>query len=512
MARRHGHSKALSRQPSVRSLCPNHCAASVPNVLCHDHCYGTGDTTCHDHCYGAQDVGCHDHCYGANDIHCHDHCYGAGDSACQDDCFGSGGPKPPTPPGQCESHCTPSVNNSQCDNHCTGAGDVNCHNWCFGANDLTCHDHCYGANDTQCHDHCYGSGAVNCHDSCAPKPQPHIPQPLPSPGGGPSAGGHVTTGRPTIVRGTIPSDSITGAIAQPPGVIPGPGGGTSVGIPGQGSGARTSTGSGAAARNRLGTPLAPGTAAATGAGGQNAATARSGRTTARTGARPIRHPGTPSLIPVGVPAFTPAIEHIIGVIPWWVWLAIGMALSFATAAGVAAWRSSRRARARAGEVAIVKADAMTDPLTGILNRRGFTTVAQRELERAQRYGHPLALAFVDVRGLKSVNDTRGHQAGDELLKQVAALLTASSRSHDVVGRLGGDELAVMLTEQGADGMAAVMRRVRAQLPAARAELGFDHDWDLTIGIAVYPRDGHSVEALLAAADRRLYMQRGIELR
>jgi diguanylate cyclase (GGDEF)-like protein len=184
----------------------------------------------------------------------------------------------------------------------------------------------------------------------------------------------------------------------------------------------------------------------------------------------------------------------------------------ATAAGAAAWRSSRHARARAGEVALVKVDAMTDPLTGILNRRGFTTVAQRELERAQRYGHPLALAFVDVRGLKSVNDSRGHQAGDELLKQVAALLTESSRSHDVVGRLGGDELAVMLTEQGADGMTAVMRRVRAQLPVARAALGFEHDWDLTIGIAVYPRDGHSVEALLAAADRRLYMQRGIELR
>jgi diguanylate cyclase (GGDEF)-like protein len=161
---------------------------------------------------------------------------------------------------------------------------------------------------------------------------------------------------------------------------------------------------------------------------------------------------------------------------------------------------------------MVTADAITDPLTGILNRRGFTNVAQRELERAQRYGHPLALAFVDVRGLKGVNDSRGHQAGDELLRQVAALLKDSSRSHDVVGRIGGDELAVMLTHQGADGMAAVMRRVRSQLPATREALGFDHDWDLTIGMSVFPRDGHSLEDLLAAADRRLYMQRGIELR
>jgi diguanylate cyclase (GGDEF)-like protein len=111
-----------------------------------------------------------------------------------------------------------------------------------------------------------------------------------------------------------------------------------------------------------------------------------------------------------------------------------------------------------------------------------------------------------------VNDTRGHQAGDLLLKHVAALLRESSRSHDVVGRIGGDELAVLLAEQGAAGMAAVVRRVRAQLPATREALGFDHIWDLTIGMAVFPKDGESLEALLDAADRRLYLQRGIKLR
>jgi diguanylate cyclase (GGDEF)-like protein len=206
------------------------------------------------------------------------------------------------------------------------------------------------------------------------------------------------------------------------------------------------------------------------------------------------------------------VEHFIQVIPWWMWLAFGLALAAASLAGAAAVRSGRRARTQAGEVAAVTAAAMTDPLTGVLNRRGFTDVAQRELERAQRYGRPLALAFVDVRGLKSVNDTRGHRAGDQLLKHVAMLLTESSRSHDIVGRIGGDELAVILTEQDVEGMAAVMGRVRAQIPATRAALGFDHDWDLTIGMAVFPRDGNSLEALLAAADRRLYLQRGIELR
>jgi diguanylate cyclase (GGDEF)-like protein len=265
-----------------------------------------------------------------------------------------------------------------------------------------------------------------------------------------------------------------------------------------------STQPGSSVGARVTQPLAAGTSSVGGHAGTGARTQGGSVTRGRVGSHGLQ----------SLPAFTPAalIDHFINVIPWWIWLAFGVAMAVAAAAGVAAVRSGRRARARAGEVAMVTADAMTDPLTGILNRRGFTTVAQRELERAQRYGHPLALAFVDVRGLKGVNDSRGHQAGDELLRQVAALLKESSRSHDIVGRIGGDELAVMLTEQGVDGMTAVMRRVRSSLPAAREALGFDHDWDLTIGMAVFPRDGHSVEDLLATADRRLYMQRGIELR
>jgi diguanylate cyclase (GGDEF)-like protein len=255
---------------------------------------------------------------------------------------------------------------------------------------------------------------------------------------------------------------------------------------------------------RVTVPLALGTASI---GTKAQATAQHGVTIG-----PIK-PLAASLHPlVGITGSLPnEVEHFIQFIPWWMWLAFGLAVAAAAVAAGVAFRADRRARARAGEVALVTADAMTDPLTGILNRRGFTNVAQREIERAQRYGHPLALAFVDVRGLKGVNDTRGHQAGDQLLKEVARLLKESSRSHDVVGRIGGDELAVMLTEQGVDGMTAVMRRVRSQLPATQAGLGFDH-WDLTIGMAVFPRDGRTLEDLLAAADRRLYMQRGIELR
>ena len=202
---------------------------------------------------------------------------------------------------------------------------------------------------------------------------------------------------------------------------------------------------------------------------------------------------------------------IIRVIPNAVWIALAAALALAAVAGATALRSGRRARLKTGEIAAATAAALTDPLTGLLNRRGFSEAADRELDRARRYRHPLALAFVDIRGLKAVNDTEGHLAGDRLLKQVSLLLRESARTNDVVGRIGGDELAVLLPEQSADGADAMIQRVRAQVPAYRASLGLTTPWDVTIGTSSSPEDGENFEELLAEADRRLYQQRGIDL-
>ena len=126
---------------------------------------------------------------------------------------------------------------------------------------------------------------------------------------------------------------------------------------------------------------------------------------------------------------------------------------------------------QASAIAEVSAAALTDPLTGVLNRRGFTEAVERELARARRYGRPFVLAYVDVRGLKAVNDTEGHLAGDELLKGVAGLLHDSARADDVVGRLGGDELGLLLAEQTADDAEVVTDRIQSQIPERRAELG-----------------------------------------
>ncbi len=206
------------------------------------------------------------------------------------------------------------------------------------------------------------------------------------------------------------------------------------------------------------------------------------------------------------------IDHIVNRIPTAVWIALGAAFGLMLAFAGIALRSSRRARRREKEFAAISAAALTDALTGILNRRGFTEAAERELARASRYNRPFVLAYVDVRGLKTVNDTEGHLMGDELIKTVADLMKESARADDVVGRIGGDEFALLLGEQTAESAGPVVRRIRARVAEARAAMEISVPWELTIGMASFPDDGATLEELLDLADRRLYEQRGIALR
>ena len=185
------------------------------------------------------------------------------------------------------------------------------------------------------------------------------------------------------------------------------------------------------------------------------------------------------------------IDHFVGVVPGFIWLMLGLALGSAGAAGSIALRTGRRARRQAAELAVAAAAAHTDALTGALNRRGFTDAVERELARARRYERRFVLAYLDVRGLKALNDSEGHPAGDALLQEVATLLKDSAREADVVGRIGGDEFALLLPEQPAGTIEAVTRRIRERVVARRRELGLGVSWDLTIGTAAFPRDGRA---------------------
>lgn len=202
---------------------------------------------------------------------------------------------------------------------------------------------------------------------------------------------------------------------------------------------------------------------------------------------------------------------VVRVVPLWAWILVAVMLILLLASAGATARLARRLRRSDALVGSMRTAALTDPLTGLLNRRGFGDRLERELARARRFGHPLAVAFLDVRGLKAVNDDHGHSAGDAVLRAAAQLVRSSTREEDIVGRIGGDECAVGLIEQDRAGAVAFARRIAAAVPGARDELGTGTDWDLTVGVAIFPEDGETGEELLAAADRRLYLRRGIAL-
>jgi len=148
--------------------------------------------------------------------------------------------------------------------------------------------------------------------------------------------------------------------------------------------------------------------------------------------------------------------------------------------------------------------SITDPLTGLLNRRKFEENLQTEISRAQRYG-PLSLLMIDLNFFKAVNDRYGHQAGDEVLKRVAVLLKACCRETDTCARLGGDEFAVLLPHT--DGVAAEVVRERIHNECARTSVPFDGEelaLSLSIGMASLPRDAANTGELIAASDADMY--------
>ncbi|MDK2785006.1 MAG: hypothetical protein PWQ41_1761 [Bacillota bacterium] len=150
----------------------------------------------------------------------------------------------------------------------------------------------------------------------------------------------------------------------------------------------------------------------------------------------------------------------------------------------------------------VAALARLDALTGIYNRRALVEALTSEVARSKRYGLKLAVLMVDLDNFKSVNDACGHLAGDALLKKIAARIASSVRSVDVVGRYGGDEIAVLLPEAGPLEAYQVAERIRQ----AVRELAREEYCRVTtsIGIASFPQHGEDAESLLAAADRAMY--------
>lgn len=149
--------------------------------------------------------------------------------------------------------------------------------------------------------------------------------------------------------------------------------------------------------------------------------------------------------------------------------------------------------------------AVTDSLTGALTRRGFMREADKALEQARRYGHPLSCIALDVDRFKLVNDTYGHPTGDRVLRAIAASCRSVMRAVDQLGRLGGEEFAILLPETSQDGAAAVAERLRQQIAATRLETDSGSlSVTASFGVAAISPDRNTIETALAAADEALY--------
>jgi diguanylate cyclase (GGDEF)-like protein len=151
--------------------------------------------------------------------------------------------------------------------------------------------------------------------------------------------------------------------------------------------------------------------------------------------------------------------------------------------------------------------AHQDSLISLPNRRGFMRALERFIDRAKRYDEPSAMLFVDLDGLKMINDTFGHRAGDEALIQVAELLVGGVRRSDVVARIGGDEFGILLAH--ADEVSA--HETAGRLVEQIADCDFMHDGDplplsVAIGVGlIHPDD--SAQAIMARADEEMYRRK-----
>jgi len=155
----------------------------------------------------------------------------------------------------------------------------------------------------------------------------------------------------------------------------------------------------------------------------------------------------------------------------------------------------------------LQVNAVTDPLTGLYNRRIFNESFERELNRAKRYSLPLGLVIMDMHRFKEVNDKHGHPRGDEVLRVAAATLKTALRTSDLAFRIGGDEFALILPQTDAPQALALSRRVETVFADSLKALQLSVSVSMDHGVANFPLDADSSDDLIRIADERLYQSK-----
>jgi diguanylate cyclase (GGDEF)-like protein len=156
------------------------------------------------------------------------------------------------------------------------------------------------------------------------------------------------------------------------------------------------------------------------------------------------------------------------------------------------------------ELKTLQLNAVTDPLTGLYNRRLFGEAFEKELNRARRYALPLGLVIVDLHRFKEVNDKYGHPKGDDVLRAAATTLKKALRTSDSAFRIGGDEFALLLPQTDADQTLALSRRIEVVFAETLHALQLSISVNMDHGVATYPQDGEQADQLIRVADERLY--------
>ncbi|MGI6295434.1 MAG: diguanylate cyclase [Armatimonadota bacterium] len=152
--------------------------------------------------------------------------------------------------------------------------------------------------------------------------------------------------------------------------------------------------------------------------------------------------------------------------------------------------------------------ALRDPLTDLRNGRFLQHYLERELKRSSRFNEPLSVLGIDLDNFKGVNDLKGHEAGDRVLKDIADIFRDELRDYDVVARNGGDEFVAVLPETGCCEANRIAERIRQAVERyARQFVSDVPRFGLSIGVATFPADGTDTKALLACADAAMYAEK-----
>ncbi|MBE0409477.1 MAG: diguanylate cyclase [Anaerolineales bacterium] len=155
----------------------------------------------------------------------------------------------------------------------------------------------------------------------------------------------------------------------------------------------------------------------------------------------------------------------------------------------------------------LKQQTLVDDLTGLLNRRGFLSLAEKQVRIAKRANWESILLFADLDNLKTINDRFGHSEGDQAIKTISAILKETFRTSDIIGRIGGDEFIVLAIKTSDENVSSITARLERNIKRYNQQIP-DYELSLSFGVVhLHPKDDTSLEEAISEADKGLYLHK-----